>query len=106
MSQPFIAEIILVGFNFAPRGYALCNGQLLSIAQNSALFSLLGTTYGGNGTTTFALPDLRGRSPMHFGSGPGLTPRVQGEVFGTESVTILQSQMPPHNHLVGVSAST
>jgi microcystin-dependent protein len=98
MSEPFIGEIRMVGFNFAPRGWALCNGQLLSIAQNTALFSLLGTTYGGNGQTTFALPDLRGRVPLHQGQGPGLTPRTIGESSGTETVTLLSSQMPAHNH--------
>lgn len=98
--EPFIGQIILAGFNFAPRGYALCQGQLLSIAQNSALFSLLGTTYGGDGITTFALPDLRGRVPMGFGNGPGLTPRVLGEESGTETVTLLVSEIPAHNHLL------
>jgi microcystin-dependent protein len=103
MSEPFIGEIRIVGFTFAPRGWALCNGQLLSIAQNTALFSLLGTTYGGNGTSTFALPDLQGRFPMHFGTGPGLTPRTQGEVSGTETVTLLTTQMPAHTHLATVT---
>ncbi|MDP2310212.1 MAG: tail fiber protein [Pseudomonadota bacterium] len=77
--EPFLGQLMLVGFNFAPRGWAFCNGQLLSIAQNTALFSLLGTTYGGDGITTFALPDLRGRTPLHFGQGPGLSNYVQGE---------------------------
>lgn len=86
------------GFNFPPRGYATCQGQILSIAQNTALFSLLGTTYGGNGQTTFALPDLRGRLPMGQGQGPGLSPRTLGEVSGTETVTLLVTQMPAHNH--------
>jgi microcystin-dependent protein len=98
MSQPFIGEIRLFGGNFAPRNWAFCNGQLLSIAQNTALFSLLGTTYGGNGQTTFALPDLRGRVPLHSGQGPGLSPRTLGESSGTETVTLLASQMPAHNH--------
>src|SRR5687768_15143831 len=80
MAEPFIGQIITAGFNFAPRGYATCDGQLLSIAQNTALFSLLGTTFGGNGTTTFGLPDLRGRVPIHQGQGPGLTNRTMGEV--------------------------
>lgn len=84
--DPFIGEIMLFGGNFAPRGWAFCNGQLLSIAQYSALFSLLGTTYGGNGQTTFALPDLRGRVPIHAGQGPGLSPRTQGEIGGSETV--------------------
>lgn len=98
MSEPFLGEIRMVGFNFAPRGWAFCDGRILSIAQNSALFSLLGTTYGGNGTTTFALPDLRGRSPVGMGNGPGLTPIIQGEMAGTESVTLISPQMPAHIH--------
>lgn len=105
MSDPFLGEIKMVGFNFAPVGYALCNGSLMSIAQNSALFALLGTTYGGNGTVTFGLPDLRGRSPVGMGQGPGLTPVQQGELSGTESVTILSSQMPMHNHLITVAGA-
>lgn len=103
MATPFIAEIVMFGGNFAPRGWAFCQGQLLSIAQNTALFSLLGTTYGGNGQTTFALPDLRGRVPMQQGSGPGLTPRVLGEQGGTETVTLLITQMPAHNHTAVIS---
>jgi microcystin-dependent protein len=103
MSEPFLGEIRMAGFNFAPRGWALCNGQLLSIAQSTALFSLLGTTYGGDGRVTFGLPDLRGRSPMHWGQGPGLTNRVQGEISGSETVTLINTQMPMHNHLVGAS---
>lgn len=87
--------------NFAPRGWALCDGSLLAISTNTALFSILGTTYGGDGRTTFALPDLRGRLPMHPGNGPGLTPRVLGESSGTETVTLVASQMPAHNHVVG-----
>ena len=86
--------------NFAPRGWALCQGQILSIAQNTALFSILGTTYGGNGQTTFALPDLRGRVPIQQGDGPGLTPISLGESAGSENVTLTISQMPAHNHLV------
>jgi microcystin-dependent protein len=84
--EQFVGEICLFGFNFAPKGWATCDGQLLNIAQNTALFALLGTQYGGNGTTTFALPDLRGRTTMHMGQGPGLTNRVIGEKFGTETV--------------------
>lgn len=99
MSEPFIGEIRMFGGNFAPTGWALCNGQLLSIAQNTALFSILGTTYGGNGQTTFGLPNLQGRFPMHWGNGPGLTPRTLGEMSGSESVTILQTQMPAHTHI-------
>lgn len=92
--------------NFAPRGWALCDGQLLSIAQNQALFSLLGTTYGGDGRTTFALPDLRGRAPIHAGQGPGLSPRQLGERSGTESVTLTVNQMPAHNHALQVYAES
>lgn len=98
MAEPFLSEIRMFSFNFAPRGWALCNGQLLPIAQNQALFALLGTTYGGNGTTNFALPDLRGRVPIHEGAGPGLTPRLLGERFGVESVTLLEAQLPQHAH--------
>ena len=100
MSEPFLGEIKMFGGNFAPRGYALCNGQLLAIQQNTALFALLGTTYGGNGQTTFALPDLRGRVPMSSGQGPGLTSRTLGEMSGSENVTLLSNQMPAHNHSV------
>ena len=100
MAEPFIGEIKMFGGNFAPKGWAMCNGQLLSISQNTALFSILGTTYGGNGTTTFALPDLRGRVAIQQGQGPGLSNYVLGEVAGTETVTILQTQMPSHTHLV------
>lgn len=99
-SDPYLGQIMCAAFNFAPRGWAELNGQILSIAQNTALFALLGTTYGGNGQTTFALPDLRGRVPMHTGSGPGLTPRSQGESSGTETVTLNASQLPAHNHTV------
>lgn len=98
--SPFLAEIMLFGGTFAPRGYAFCNGQLLSIAQNTALFSLLGTTFGGNGQTTFALPDLRGRFAMHAGTGPGLSTRVIGEKSGTETQTLTINQMPAHNHII------
>jgi microcystin-dependent protein len=98
MSDPFLGEIRMVGFNFNPRGWALCNGQLLPIAQNSALFSLLGVNFGGNGQTTFGLPDFRGRSAVGMGSGPNLSPIVQGELEGAENVTLLQTQMPMHTH--------
>jgi microcystin-dependent protein len=98
MSEPFLGEIRQGGWNFAPRGNALCNGQTLSIAQNAALFSLLGTTYGGNGTTTFQLPDLQGRHTIHQGSGPGLSTYVLGEKAGTESGTLLLSNLPLHTH--------
>src|SRR5688572_2928769 len=96
--DPLLASIILFAGNFAPRGWALCQGQLLSIAQNTALFSLLGTTYGGNGQTTFALPDLQGRAPIGTGQGPGLSNVDLGEVGGTENVTLTVSEMPAHTH--------
>jgi microcystin-dependent protein len=101
----YLGEIKMFGGNFAPRGFALCNGQLLSISQNTALFSLLGTTYGGDGIQTFGVPDLRGRAPIHWGNGAGLTPRVIGEVSGSEDVTLLQSEMPAHNHLINASSA-
>jgi len=104
MAEPFIGQIILFAGNFAIRGYALCNGQILSIAQNTALFSILGTTYGGNGQTTFALPNLQSRLPIHFGQGPGLSPYSLGQVGGTESITLNSNQMPAHNHLVRTSS--
>lgn len=104
MADPFIGEIKIVGFNFPPRGWAFCDGQLLSIAQNTALFSILGTTYGGNGQSTFGLPNLQGRAPMHFGQGPGLTPYSLGETSGQETVTLTSTQIPLHNH--GLSASS
>ena len=100
MSEPFLGEIRMVGFYFNPRGWALCNGQLLSIAQNSALFSLLGTNYGGDGQNTFGLPDLRGRTPINYGQGPGLSPYDIGSAGGSESVTLTTNQMPIHNHFV------
>ncbi len=101
--ESFLGNIQLFGFNFAPRGWALCNGQLLSIAQNSALFALLGTTYGGNGTTTFGLPDLRGRAPLGQGQGAGLTNRVMGELAGTEEVSLLTTQLPVHQHATPIT---
>ena len=100
MAEPFLGEIRVFGFNFAPVGWAFCQGQLLPIAQNTALFSLLGTTYGGDGVQTFALPDLRGRVPVNMGQGPGLSPYNLGQASGTETVTILQNQMPAHGHSV------
>jgi microcystin-dependent protein len=100
MASPFLGEIRMVPFNFPPKGWALCNGQLLSISQNTALFSLLGTTYGGNGTTTFALPDFRSRVPIHAGQGPGLSNYTLGEQTGAESVTLTVGQLPAHNHTV------
>lgn len=98
--DPFIGEIRMFAGNFAPRGWAFCDGQLLAISSNSALFSLLGTTYGGDGRTTFALPDLRGRVAIHPGSGPGLSTYRQGAIGGTETNTLLVSQMPSHSHTV------
>jgi len=98
MAEPFLGEIRMFAGNFAPRGWALCNGQILPISQNTALFSLLGTTYGGDGIRTFALPNLQSRLPMHWGQGPGLSQRAIGEIAGTETVTLINSQMPIHNH--------
>jgi microcystin-dependent protein len=98
MANPFVAEIRMFAGNFAPSGWALCNGQLMSISQNTALFSLIGTYYGGNGTSNFALPNLQGMAPMHQGNGAGLTPRVIGEVGGESSVTLLSTQVPAHVH--------
>jgi microcystin-dependent protein len=96
--DPAIAVITMFGGDFAPRGWALCQGQILSIAQNTALFSLLGTTFGGNGQTTFALPDLRGRTPLHAGQGPGLSPYSLGQQSGSESGTLLIGNLPVHTH--------
>ena len=104
MSQPFLGEIKMFGGNFAPLGYALCDGQLMSIQQNTALFSILGTTYGGDGIQTFGLPDMRCRMPVHQGNGPGLTPFVLGEITGSQSVSILTSNLPSHTHLVGATS--
>ena len=98
MSNPFVAEIRIFAGNFAPTGWALCNGQLMPISQNTALFSLLGTTYGGDGKSTFALPNLQGSAPMQQGQGPGLSLRDLGEIGGEQSVTLLQSEMPAHSH--------
>jgi microcystin-dependent protein len=99
-SEPFIGQVVPHGFNFAPRGYAFCEGQLLPIAQNTALFSLLGTTYGGDGRTTFGLPDLRGRFPIHRGNGPGLTPRQLGQSGGSQTHTLTEAEIPNHSHAV------
>lgn len=98
MADPFVAEIRIFAFNFAPRGWAFCDGQLLPLSQNTALFSLLGTTYGGDGKSTFALPDLQGSAAMHPGQGPGLSLRDLGEIGGSETVSLLQSEMPSHTH--------
>lgn len=98
MSEPFLGEIRAFGFNFVPRQWALCDGQELQISQNTALFSILGTTYGGDGRSTFGLPDLNGRAPMHPGNGPGLSTRRLGESLGVETVTLTEAQIPSHNH--------
>lgn len=98
MADPFVAEIRIFPFNFAPKGWAFCNGQLLPISQNTALFSLLGTTYGGDGKSTFALPDMEGNAPMHPGQGPGLSLHDLGETGGSQYVTLLDSEMPAHVH--------
>lgn len=102
----FIGQIILVGFNFAPRGWAICAGQLLAIASNTALFSILGTTYGGDGRTTFGLPDLRGRVPVGQGSGPGLSNYSLGQQSGQESVTLISTQIPAHTHTLSASTTS
>jgi microcystin-dependent protein len=98
VSDPYLGEIRVVPYNFAPRGWALCNGQLMAISQNTALFSLLGTTYGGNGINTFALPDLRSRVGVHVGQGPGLSPYDLGQQGGSETVTLTTGQLAPHGH--------
>jgi microcystin-dependent protein len=98
MADPFVAEIRIFPFTFAPKGWAFCNGQLMPLSQNTALFSLLGVTYGGDGKSTFALPNLQGSAAMHPGQGPGLSPRQLGEVGGTETVTLLEPEMPAHSH--------
>lgn len=98
MTDPFLAEIRIFGGNFAPRGWALCNGQLMSIAQNTALFALLGVTYGGDGRVTFGLPNLQGSAPMQQGQGAGLSPRTLGEVGGTSTVTLINAEMAAHTH--------
>lgn len=103
MADPFLAEIRIFPFNFPPTGWAFCNGQLLPLSQNTALFALLGTVYGGDGKSTFALPDLRGSAAMHPGQGQGLSERVQGEVGGSETVTLLNSEMPLHTHSLSAS---
>jgi microcystin-dependent protein len=105
MSDPYIGEIRIVGFNFAPRGWAICAGQLLPISQNTALFSLLGTMYGGDGRTTFALPKFQDIAPMQWGQGPGLSMQVQGEIGGEPSVTLIQSEMPAHVHIAQASGN-
>ena len=103
MADPFVAEIRIFPFNFAPKGWAWCDGQLLPLSQNTALFSLLGTTYGGNGQSNFALPDLQGSAPMHPGQGPGLSLHDLGETGGSETVTLLESEIPAHTHILRAS---
>lgn len=106
MSDPFLAEIRIMANNFAPKGWAFCNGQVMPISQNTALFSLLGTNYGGDGRSTFALPDLQGRMPMHPGNGPGLSPHVLGESAGTANVALQPSELPAHTHQLMHSGTT
>ncbi len=106
MSDAYLGDIKLVGFNFAPRGWAMCEGQLLPIAQYQALFSLLGTFYGGDGRTTFALPDLRGRAAIHFGTGQGLSSHSQGQRGGQETFTLTEGQLPPHSHTATLHGET
>jgi microcystin-dependent protein len=104
MSEPFLAQIQIVAFNFPPRGWATCDGQVLAISQNTALFSLLGTNYGGNGTSNFALPNLDGRVPLHFGQGAGLSPITQGVPGGSEAVALTTAQIPSHTHSVACNS--
>ncbi|KNG92941.1 phage tail protein [Pseudaestuariivita atlantica] len=104
MGEPFLGEIKMGGWNFAPRGWAMCDGQLLPIASYTALFSLLGTMFGGDGRTSFGLPELRGRFPMHQGNGPGLSPAVMGQKAGVEEVALTVNEMPSHNHNVTLRA--
>jgi microcystin-dependent protein len=106
MAEPYIGEIKIVAFNYAPKGWATCSGQTLSIQQNTALFSLLGTTYGGNGVQTFALPNLQSRVPVHFGQGPGLSDYTLGQTGGAETVTLTSTQMPTHTHLLNGTTGT
>lgn len=106
MADPFVAEIRIFPFNFAPKGWAMCNGQILPISQNTALFSLLGTTYGGDGKSTFALPNLEGNAPMHAGQGSGLSVRDLGEVGGVETVSLLVSEIPLHTHSLNANDFT
>lgn len=105
MADPFVAEIRIFPFNFAPKGWAWCDGQLMPLSQNTALFSLLGTTYGGNGKSNFALPDLQGRAPMQPGQGPGLSLHSLGESAGSETVTLLESEIPAHSHALRANNS-
>ncbi|MGL4400499.1 MAG: phage tail protein [Luteolibacter sp.] len=105
MSDPLIGQVKMAGFNFAPRGYFPCDGSLRSISEYTALFSLIGTTYGGDGQNTFALPDLRGRMPIHQGTGPGLSSYVMGQAAGTQTVTVLPTQLPVHTHALTQTVS-
>lgn len=105
MSNPYVGEIRLFAGNFAPAGWALCQGQLLSIAENDVLFALIGTTYGGDGQATFGLPDLRGRVPVHQGTGPGLSTRVIGQLGGSETVTLTAGQLPAHSHTLSATTA-
>ncbi|HBS64077.1 MAG TPA: phage tail protein [Stenotrophomonas sp.] len=105
MTTPFVGEIRMFGFNRVPAGWLPCDGRVLSIADNEVLYTLLGTTYGGNGSTNFALPDLRGRLPLHQGTGVGLTPRSIGQVGGAEQVTLTQAQMPAHTHALSLTTA-
>src|ERR1700742_3852740 len=105
MANPFVAEVRIFPFNFAPQGWAFCNGQLMSLSQNTALFSLLGTTYGGDGKSNFALPNFEGNTPMQQGQGPGLSLRDLGETGGEQFVTLLQAEMPQHSHMVNADTT-
>lgn len=105
MADPFVAEIRIFPFNFAPKGWAWCDGQLMPLSQNTALFSLLGTTYGGDGKSNFALPDMQGNAPIHAGQGPGLSEYFLGQLSGSETVTLLDSEMPSHPHSLSASTS-
>jgi microcystin-dependent protein len=105
MGTPYLGEIRMTSFNYPPKGWAFCNGQIMSIQQNAALFSLLGTFYGGNGTQTFALPNMQGRTPVHMGQGNGLSPYTIGQFGGVETVTVLSNEMPVHTHLVNASSN-
>ena len=102
--DPFVAEVRIFPFNFAPKGWAFCNGQILPLSQNTALFSLLGTTYGGDGKSNFALPNMQGNAPMHPGQGPGLSLHDLGEMSGSQTVTLLDSEIPSHNHTLNSSS--
>ena len=105
MADPFVAEIRIFPFNFAPKGWAFCDGQLLPLSQNTALFSLLGTTYGGNGKSNFALPNMQGNAPMHPGQGPGLSLHDLGETGGSETVSLLESEIPSHSHSLAATSN-